>query len=92
MEPFNDEEKQEPVMGDTNQNALLLINDDVNSFDDVIDALCEVCDHNIEQAEQCALIVHNKGEYRVMSGSLDELISIKHTLESKNLNVKIEAL
>lgn len=90
MEPFDEEKQQGPVMGDTNKKSLLLINDDVNSFDDVIDALCEVCDHNLEQAEQCALIVHNRGEYRVMSGSLDDLISVKHTLESRNLNVKIE--
>lgn len=74
-----------------NQNkTLVLHNDNVNSFDNVIDALIDACDCEIEQAEQCALIVHNKGKYQIKTGSLDDLISAKNELESRNLNVTIE--
>ncbi|HPS84363.1 MAG TPA: ATP-dependent Clp protease adaptor ClpS [Bacteroidales bacterium] len=45
--------------------SLILMNDDVNTFDHVIDSLIEICNHNEEQAEQCALITHLKGCNRV---------------------------
>ena len=36
------------------QSELLLYNDDVNTFDHVINMLCKYCDHDFIQAEQCA--------------------------------------
>jgi ATP-dependent Clp protease adaptor protein ClpS len=43
-------------------NSILLYNDEVNTFDHVIDSLCKYCDHDSVQAEQCAWIVHNNGK------------------------------
>ncbi|WP_447636653.1 ATP-dependent Clp protease adaptor ClpS [Flavobacterium microcysteis] len=54
-------------------NEIILYNDDVNTFDHVIDTLIRVCDHTSEQAEQCSIIVHYKGKCTVKTGSLDEL-------------------
>jgi ATP-dependent Clp protease adaptor protein ClpS len=54
-------------------NEILLYNDDVNTFDHVIDTLIRVCDHTSEQAEQCAILVHYKGKCTVKTGSFDEL-------------------
>jgi len=54
-------------------NEIVLYNDDVNTFDHVIDTLIRVCDHSSEQAEQCAILVHYKGKCTVKTGSLDEL-------------------
>ena len=54
-------------------NEIVLYNDDVNTFDHVIDTLIRVCDHNSEQAEQCAILVHYKGKCTVKTGSFDEL-------------------
>jgi ATP-dependent Clp protease adaptor protein ClpS len=56
-----------------NQHELVLFNDEVNTFDWVIESLIEVCDHTVEQAEQCALITHYKGKCGVKSGSWDDL-------------------
>jgi ATP-dependent Clp protease adaptor protein ClpS len=53
--------------------ALIVWNDEVNTFDHVIDSLVEVCEHSPEQAEQCAMIIHYKGKYAVKSGSFDAL-------------------
>jgi ATP-dependent Clp protease adaptor protein ClpS len=61
------------------EGVLILFNDEVNSFDFVIDVLCTVCDHTEEQAEQCAWITHYKGKCQVFSGSYEEL-SAKATL------------
>ena len=55
------------------QNEIILFNDDVNTFDHVIEALIHVCDHAPEQAEQCALIVHYKGKCTVKTGEYEEL-------------------
>ena len=54
-------------------NEIVLFNDDVNTFDHVIDTLIRVCQHNSEQAEQCAILVHYKGKCTVKTGSFDEL-------------------
>ena len=54
-------------------NEIVLFNDDVNTFDHVIETLIRVCEHTNEQAEQCALLVHYKGKCTVKTGSLDEL-------------------
>lgn len=54
-------------------NEIVLYNDDVNTFDHVIDTLIRVCNHDEIQAEQCALLVHYKGKCTVKTGSFDEL-------------------
>lgn len=54
-------------------NEIVLYNDDVNTFDHVIDTLISACDHTPEQAEQCSLLVHYKGKCTVKTGSYDDL-------------------
>ena len=54
-------------------NEIVLFNDDVNTFDHVIETLIRVCEHTTEQAEQCAILVHYKGKCTVKTGSFDEL-------------------
>lgn len=55
------------------ENQIVLFNDDVNTFDHVIETLIYTCEHTPTQAEQCALIVHYKGKCTVKSGSYDDL-------------------
>jgi ATP-dependent Clp protease adaptor protein ClpS len=57
----------------TVNNEIVVYNDDVNTFDHVIDTLMRVCEHTPEQAEQCSLIVHYNGKCTVKTGSLDKL-------------------
>jgi ATP-dependent Clp protease adaptor protein ClpS len=54
-------------------NEIVMYNDDVNTFDHVIDTLIRVCNHTPEQAEQCSLIVHYKGKCTVKTGPIKEL-------------------
>ncbi|GLB54033.1 ATP-dependent Clp protease adaptor protein ClpS [Neptunitalea chrysea] len=56
-----------------NQNEIVLYNDEVNTFDHVINTLMRTCDHTPEQAEQCSLIVHYKGKCTVKTGDYDDL-------------------
>ena len=54
-------------------NEIVLYNDDVNTFDHVINSLITACDHTAEQAEQCSLIVHYKGQCTVKTGEYEDL-------------------
>jgi len=54
-------------------NEIVLYNDEVNTFDHVIDTLIRVCRHTAEQAEQCSLIVHYNGKCTVKTGELKDL-------------------
>lgn len=55
------------------ENKIVLFNDEVNTFDHVIDMLVAACDHTPVQAEQCSLIVHYKGKCNVKSGDYKDL-------------------
>tara|TARA_R100001369_G_scaffold10411_2_gene23389 strand:+ start:2751 stop:3026 length:276 start_codon:yes stop_codon:yes gene_type:complete len=71
------------------QNEIVLFNDDVNTFDHVIDTLIYACEHTSEQAEQCALLVHYKGKCTVKTGSYDDLEPICSMLLQAGLSAEI---
>lgn len=71
------------------ERQLVLYNDDVNTFDHVINSLVEVCSHDERQAEQCALITHYKGKCSVLSGSHSELEPKKNQLNHRGLSAEI---
>lgn len=54
-------------------NEIVLFNDDVNTFDHVIETLVDVCNHTYEQAEQCSILVHYKGKCTVKTGPYNDL-------------------
>jgi ATP-dependent Clp protease adaptor protein ClpS len=72
------------------ENFLILHNDDIHTFDYVINSLVEVCNHDVVQAEQCTYIVHYKGKCDVMKGEYDFLQPLKEGLLQKGLTVSIE--
>ncbi len=73
-----------------NSRSLILYNDDVNTFDNVINALIKYCNHEPEQAEQCAFIVHHNGKCAVKEGSYKDLKPICEALQGKGLSAVIE--
>ncbi|WP_299429943.1 ATP-dependent Clp protease adaptor ClpS [uncultured Maribacter sp.] len=72
-----------------NQNEIVLFNDEVNTFDHVIDTLIAVCDHTSEQAEQCSLIVHYNGKCTVKTGEFKDLKPRCTRLLQAGLNAEI---
>jgi ATP-dependent Clp protease adaptor protein ClpS len=60
-----------------NERTLMLINDDINSFDHVIKSLVDVCGHDKIQAEQCAVLTHIKG------GCIIKIADARHTGEDE---------
>ena len=70
--------------------SLIVWNDDVNTFEWVIETLIEVCGHTAEQAEQCAMIIHTQGKYAVKNGSYDELKPMRDAIVERGIDATIE--
>ncbi len=87
-EKIHPSNKNDETLSDIKE--LILFNDDFNTFDFVIDTLIEVCKHEPEQAEQCALIVHYKGKCSVKSGAYYDLKPIYTEMTNRNLTVEIK--
>jgi len=72
------------------EKKLVLFNDEVNSFDFVINSLIEVCRHETLQAEQCTLIVHYNGKCAVKNGSWEKLEPMCTALLDRGLTAEIQ--
>ena len=70
-------------------NTIILFNDNVNTFEWVIECLMKYCDHDSIQAEQCAHIVHYNGKCGIKEGPLNALRPICETLLEKGLSAEI---
>lgn len=87
------EKVQEEVLVDEQvgiNNEIILYNDDVNTFDHVIETLIRVCKHDAIQAEQCAILVHYKGKCSVKNGSIEELTPYCSALLDAGLSAEIQ--
>ena len=69
---------------------LIVWNDEVNTFEWVIDTLMEICGHSHEQAEQCAYIIHFQGKYEVKNGSYDELKPKCDAITDRGIGATVE--
>lgn len=83
-----EEVKIEELLG--NNHVIILFNDDVNTFDHVIDTLVKVCKHEPLQAEQCAMLVHYKGKCEVKTGVLKDLVPMCSALLDAGLSAEIQ--
>jgi ATP-dependent Clp protease adaptor protein ClpS len=77
-------------MEDTKTHKLVLYNDNVHDFMYVVACLIRFCKHEPLQAEQCAIIAHNKGKCSVKTGDFLEMLELKSNLENLELKTDIE--
>ena len=71
---------------------LIVWNDEVNTFEWVIETLIDVCKHNYEQAEQCAYIIHYKGKYSVKQGEYDDLKPMCDAITERGIGATLEVV
>ncbi len=69
--------------------ALIVYNDDVNTFEHVIQTLIDVCGHQPEQAEQCTLLIHHKGRCAVKNGTFEELAPRCSAIQERGISADI---
>ncbi len=89
QESLDEESLQNIDTIDDKSCRLVLYNDDLHSFDYVIDALMDICEHTYEQAFQCTLLTHCKGKCVVKNGSLQFLKPMHNALINKGLKTEI---
>jgi ATP-dependent Clp protease adaptor protein ClpS len=85
-----EEEVTDVTTAEEDRKALLLYNDDVNTFDFVSESLIKVCKHDAIQAEQCTYLVHYTGKCVVKNGSFRQLKPLCEALLDRGLSARIE--
>ena len=83
-------ERSETDVLEVELHNLIVWNDDVNTFDWVIESLVAICEHEPTQAEQCALIIHHKGKCGVKKGSFDDLRPKAEALIDRGIQATID--
>ncbi|MCP9770929.1 ATP-dependent Clp protease adaptor ClpS [Lacihabitans sp. LS3-19] len=81
--------EEEIVVDEIKLYSVVVFNDEVNTFDFVIDTLMEVCEHSKEQAEQCTLIIHFKGKCSVKNGDVEDLTPIRNAICQRGMSAEI---
>src|SRR6476620_6257355 len=71
---------------------LVVWNDEVNTFEWVIESLIEICQHSYEQAEQCAYIIHFKGKYAVKHGTYEDLKPMCDAITERGIGATLETV
>jgi ATP-dependent Clp protease adaptor protein ClpS len=69
---------------------IVIWNDDVNTFEWVIETLIEICGHSYEQAEQCAYIIHFRGKYAVKNGTYEDLRPLCDAILDRGISATLE--
>ena len=83
-------ELKEVLTKTTSPFQIIVWNDDVNTFEWVIETLIEVCGHTYEQAEQCAYIIHFNGKYAVKKGSYEDLRPVCDAILERGISATLE--
>ena len=85
---IEEEVTDETGTGDLSQ--LIVYNDEVNTFEWVINCFEEVLRHSNQQAEQLSVLIHTKGKATVKTAPLKELRPKKDALVERGLSAVIE--
>ncbi|OHX68131.1 ATP-dependent Clp protease adaptor ClpS [Flammeovirga pacifica] len=80
---------EETEVDSEQKRELIVFNDEVNTFEHVIDALIQVCDHTTHQAEQCTWIIHYNGKCAVKNGTFDELSPMRKSMVDRGISAEI---
>lgn len=89
--PFTQFEEEANALTATVSSCQLIVwNDEVNTFDWVIETLMDICGHSFEQAEQCSVFIHYKGKYAVKDGLYDDLKPMCEAILERGINATVE--
>ena len=92
-DPFTSPEQNDEVLTlEAPVYSLIVWNDEVNTFDWVIETLMQVCGHSTEQAEQCTILIHFKGKCAVKKGNYEDLEPLKDAILERKIGATIEKI
>lgn len=84
------EEKIDDAVASEGTHILVVHNDDLNTFEWVIESLMKVCFHSEKQAEQCVMMIHYNGKAEVKHGDVPRLEPMKDGLVERGIAATIE--
>jgi len=84
------EEQTDILLDEDESNKIVVYNDEYNTFDHVINCLVNFCDHTVDTANNCAMVIHTVGKETVKEGSETELDKICELLCVNGLDAKLE--
>jgi len=82
--------EEEVVEKQVAEHNLIVYNDDINTFDHVIESLIKICKHDSVQAEQCTMLIHYKGRCDVKSGEYEKLTGMCTNLLDRGISAEVE--
>lgn len=82
-------EENDLELNDIKLYSLVVFNDEVNTFEYVIQTLVEVCDHSPDQAEQCTMIIHFKGKCQVKNGDFKQLAPMRNEICRRGISAEV---
>jgi ATP-dependent Clp protease adaptor protein ClpS len=92
-QPQIERDEEVDVLDEVGQTCSLIVwNDNINTFEWVIETLVEICSHTYEQAEQCAMIIHHQGKYAVKNGTYDFLKPMCDAITDRGIGATIEVM
>jgi ATP-dependent Clp protease adaptor protein ClpS len=92
-QPQIERDEEVDVLDEVGQTCSLIVwNDNINTFEWVIETLVEICSHTYEQAEQCAMIIHHQGKYAVKNGTYDFLKPMCDAITDRGIGATIEVI
>lgn len=80
----------EILAGLKESHRLILWNDEINTFDHVINCLMKYLDYNEPQSEAIAWTVHNEGKCTILEGSFTEVEIYRKILKQEGLSVSVD--
>lgn len=83
-------DKIEEEINEELSKRLIIHNDEVNSFENVINALIDICKHTLDQAEQCTMIIHHKGKCSVKEGDEEMLNNMRRDFVGIGIGATVE--
>jgi len=89
MPKFKEWEIEEVDVIEIEEHNLVVFNDEINTFDYVIQTLVEICAHTPEQAEQCTIIIHYKGKCSVKEGSFEKLKAMRDAICDRGISAEV---
>ena len=84
------EAETEVITEITSSYSLVVWNDEVNTFEWVIETLIKICHHTTEQAEQCAMLIHTQGKYAVKKGDYETLKPMCDAITERGIEATIQ--
>jgi ATP-dependent Clp protease adaptor protein ClpS len=72
--------------------TLIVWNDEVNTFEWVIETLIEICGHSQEQAEQCAIIIDSKVSMPLKKAGYEMLKPMCDAITDRGIGATIEVI